>query len=426
MLIRRALERRFESVGSVDISQANGVLTLGFGGGPTNAGTNVSENTADSIPAVYACVRILAESISQAPLLLYRQLDAGGREEAIDHPLYSILRWLPNPELTAIDLRETLARWLFLWGNAYAEIIRDGQGRVKALWPLRSDSMEVLRDRASRRKRYRYAHPDGTSQTWDFDPERPPIHHWMINSRDGLCGRSPIRVLRESMGLTKAAEELGARYFGTGAQPGGILKTAGKLDPDRAKRMREDWERMHGSLDRAHRIAVFEQGLEFQAITVPPDDAQFIETRKFQDTQIAGIYGVPPQWIGAEGSNNWGAGVESQKNGFITFTLGSPFEKIQQASKRDLLGRKDFERYVIEFDQTELRKGSFESRMKGYSTALNWHINTVNEVREIEGWNPLAGGDQPMPPLSTSSEGSSKDSTSDAGNAVGTEGGANV
>jgi HK97 family phage portal protein len=239
----------------------------------------------------------------------------------------------------------------------------------------------------------------------------------MINSLDGVDGRSPVRVLRESMGLTKAAEELGARYFGTGAQPGGILKTAGKLDPERAKRMREDWERMHGSLDRAHRIAVFEQGLEFQPITIPPDDAQFLQTRKFQDSQIAGIYGVPPQWIGAEGQNNWGAGVESQKNGFITFTLGPPFTKIQQASKRDFLGRKDFERYDAEFDTTELRKGDFASRMQGYAAALNWHINTVNEIREIEGWNPLPNGDQPMPPLSTSSEGSSKQSTKDAGGA---------
>jgi HK97 family phage portal protein len=420
MLIRRALESRMPTtVGPVDISQANGVLTLGFGGGPTAAGVSVSEGTVDGIPAAYTCIRILSDAISQAPPLLYRRLKAGGREEAVDHPLYSTLTSLVNPELTAADWRDVMARSLFGWGDAYSEIVRNGQGEVVGLWPLYAGSMQVDRDPATLRKRYHYIRPDGTPKTWLFDAERPPIHHWMINSLDGMHGRSPVRILRESLGLTKAAEEYGARYFGSGSHPGGLLTTDGKLDKESALRMREDWERLHSGIDRSHRVAVFEQGLKFQALSVNPDDAQFLETRQFQDLQMAGVFGVPAFMINATSASNWGTGIESQKNALVSLTMQPYYEKIQQAMQRDFLGRKSFETYSIECDTTKLLMGDYSSRMTGHAVALNWQIKTLNEVREQEGYNPRPDGDKPQPPLSTSSDGNAKQSTPDGGNAVG-------
>jgi HK97 family phage portal protein len=420
MIFRRALESRMPSfAGPVDISQADGVLKLGFGGGPTLAGSEVNECTVDGIPAVYTCIRILADAISQSAPLLYRSLGKRGREEAADHPLYSTLRYLPNPEMTGADWLDVMARSMFGWGNAYSEVVRDSQGQAVALWPLFPGAMAVDRDPATRRKRYQYTHADGRVQTWFYDANRPPIHQWMINSLDGMTGRAPVRMLRESMGLTKAAEEFGARYFGGGAHPGGLLTTAGKLDPDRAKRMRDDWERLHSGLDRAHRVAVLEQGLTFEQVSIDPNDAQFLETRQFQDLQMAGVFGIPAFMINAASASNWGTGIESQKNALVSLTLRPYFEKIQQAMKRDLLGRRDFETYSIEFDLTPLLRGDYAQRMTGHATALNWGINTLNEVRELEGWNPVKGGDQPVPPLSTSSAGSSKDSTPDGGNAAG-------
>lgn len=408
------------TTGPVDISQANGVLSLGFGGGATLGGVSVNERTVDGIPAAYTCIRILSDAISQAPPLMYRSLRGGGRVEAVDHPLYATLRYLVNPEMTAADWRDVMARSLFGWGEAFSEIVRDGTGQVVALWPLYAGGMEIDRDPSTLRKRYRYTRADGTIKTWYFDAERPPIHHWMINSLDGIRGRSPVRILRESFGLTKAAEEMGARFFGSGSHPGGLLTTDGKLTPESAQRMREDWERLHTGIDRAHRVAVFEQGLKFQPLSINPDDAQFLETRQFQDLQIAGVFGVPAFMINAASASNWGTGIESQKNALVSLTMQPYYEKIQQAMQRDFFGRKNFETYSVEFDTAKLLMGDYSTRMTGHATALNWQIKSVNEVRELEGYNPRSGGDGPMPPLSTSSDGSSKQSTPDGGNAEGT------
>jgi HK97 family phage portal protein len=277
--------------------------------------------------------------------------------------------------------------------------------------------MEVDRDPSTLRKRYQYTRADGSVKTWFFDAERPPIHHWMINSLDGMRGRSPVRVLRESFGLTRAAEEFGARYFGSGSQPSGFLTTDGKLSPESAKRMRDDWERLHSGLSRSHKIAVFDQGLKFLPMSISPNDSQFLETRQFQDTQIAGVFGVPAFLINAATASNWGTGIESQKNALVSLTFQPYFERIQPAMARDFFGRRDFEAYGIEFDATRLLFGDYATRMGGHAAALNWGIKTLNEVRDEEGYNPVAWGDKPVAPLSTGSAGSSKQSTPDGGQA---------
>lgn len=410
VILRRALEARVETISGIDISQADGVLRLGFAGTPTVSGATVSESTVDGIPAAYTCIRILADGISQSLPLLYRRLDGGGREEARDHPLYATLKHLINPELTAADWRDVMARSLLGWGNAYAEIVRDSQGRVAALWPLHPGSMTVDRVPGSGRKRWTYTRSDGTMQTWLFDAERPPVHHWMINSLDGLVGRSPVRVLRESLGLTKAAEEFGARFFGKGAHPSGILTTDQRLTPDAAKTMRDQWERLHSGLERTHRTAVMSNGLKFQPLSIPNDDAQFLETRQFQDLQIAGVFGVPAFMINATSASNWGTGIESQKNALVSLTLQPYFVKIQDAMARDFFGRRDFTRYEVEFDTTPLLRGDYATRMTGHASALNWGIKVLNEVRDEEGYNPVAWGDKPLPPLTTSSTGNPRGS----------------
>lgn len=406
MITRRAIESRMPTtLSGVDISQADGVLRLGFGGAPTLAGTSVSERTIDGIPAVYTCIRILADAVAQSHPLLYRTVASGGRQEASWHELYTCLKYLANGETTASEWRDAMMRSLLGWGNAYSQISRRPDGQVVALWLLSPAAMQVDRAPATMRKRYRYTQPDGSVTTWYHDDNRPPIHHWQINSLDGLAGRSPVSILRESLGLTKAAEEFGARYFGGGSQPGGILTTDSKLDPERARRMRDDWERLHSGIERAHRVAVFEQGLKFQAVSIPPDDAQFLETRQFQDLQIAAMFGVPAFMINANAASNWGTGIESQKNALVSLTLRPYLERIQQAMQRDFLGAKDFNTYSIEFDTTGLLRGDYQSRMQGHSVALNWGINTLNEIRDLEGWNPVPWGNEPVPPLSTSSVG---------------------
>lgn len=416
MILRRALEARMPTMLSgVNVSQADGVLRLGFSGGLTTSGVTVEESTAEAIPVVYGCVRILSDHIARSPLLMYRMLASGGREEASEHPLYLVLTSLANPEQTAFDFRAAMMRWLLLWGNAYAEVYRDVSGQVQALWPLRADRMSVERSTATQALTYRYHLDDGTDRVWRYDEKRPPIHHWRINTQDGINGRSPVRLLREAMGLTKAAEEFGSRYFGGGAQPGGVLTTDGKLDEPRAKRMREDWERLHNGIDRSHRIAVLEQGLKFQPMSVPPNDAQFLETRAFQRKDICGAFGVPEFMLDSSAQTAWGSGIESIRNGFVNSTLQPYFDAIQQWSQKDLLGKVEFNRYRFEFDTSRLIRGDEPTRMTAHATALNWRIKTLNEVRDEEGFNPVDGGDVPQPPLSTSSAGSSQQSVPGAG-----------
>lgn len=400
-LLRRALEGRAVIGGSFDIAEYASGLKVLFGGGSTAAGVSVTEETAEQLSAVYACVGLVADSVAQVPC---KVVDASTKEAATSHDLYALLHDLPNPEMTAFDLRQTMMRWLLLWGNAYAQVRRDGAGRIVALWPLRSDRMTVDRvlTASGATLRYTYKLDGQADQVWWFNGDRPPIHHWRINALDGINGRSPIRLLRESLGLTKAAEQFGARWFGSGSRPSGVLQTDQKLSPENAKRMRDDWERLHAGIEQSHRVAVFEQGLKWQAITVPPEDAQFLETRNFQVEEIARIYRVPPYAIGhTKNSTSWGTGIESQKNGLITFTLLPYFAQIQQATKRDLMGRREFEAYDVVFVLNALQRGDLAARMTAYTQGLNARIFTVNEVRDLEDLPPVAGGDQPMPFLST-------------------------
>lgn len=400
-LLRRSAESRMPMFGGeYDIAQYSSGLKLLFGGGPTAAGVSVQPETAEGLVAVYACVGFIADQIAQVRTQL---VDVDTKAPVRSHPLYSVLHDLPNPEMTAFDIKQVMTRWYLLWGAAYAEVVRDSSGRVVALWPLRSDRMTVQRDAAGQLI-YRYRVDDGTEIAYPWNADRPPIHRWLMNSLDGVTGRSPIRMLRESLGLTKAAEEFGARWFGGGSRPSGILSSDQKLTPDAAKRMREDWERLHQGADAAHRVAVMEQGLKFQPITIPPEDAQFLETRTFQLEEAARIYRIPPYALGhTKNSTSWGTGIESQKNGLITFTLDPHFENISEACKRDLLGRREFERYDIAHDTTRLQRGDLATRMSAYTTGLNWRVYTLNQVKAMEGLPAVDGGDQPMPPLSTMS-----------------------
>ena len=399
-LLRRALEARFPVfTGDLSVAQYSSGLQLLFGGGPTKAGAEVSESTAESLGAVYACVGFLTDQIAQVRCSL---VDVKTKDPILAHPLYAVLHDLPNAEMTAFDLRQVMTRWMLLWGDAYAQVVRNTSGQVVALWPLRSDQMTVDRDPRTNQKRYTYRTSDGSVQTFLFNADRPPIHHWMINSLDGITGRSPIRLLRESLGLTKAAEEFGARWFGSGSKPSGVLTTESKLTPESAKRMRDDWERLHQGMDQAHRVAVLEQGVKFQPITVPPEDAQFLETRNLQIEEVARIYRIPPYAIGhTKNSTSWGSGIESQKNGLVTFTIRPHLEQISQASKRDLLGIREFENYDIAHDTTDLQRGDLPTRMGAYSTGLNARVYTVNEVRTFENLPALPEGDAAMPFLST-------------------------
>lgn len=374
-----------------------------LGGRPLAAGTRVSESTAEGIPAVFACVSFLSETIAQTPLKLMRRTERG-RVPDESHALYTLLHDLPNPEMTAFDFRSTMMRWLTLWGNAYAEIVRDSQGRIVSLWPLRSDRMTLGRDRLNRLV-YRYEGPNGQPITYTFDAGRPPILHLRIHALDGIQGRSPIRVLRESLGLTLAASEYGARFFAGDGSVRGVLQTSGTLSPAAKQNLRESWTALYGGVQGKHRIAILEQDLKYQAIGVPPEDAQFLQTRKFQLQEAARIYRVPLHLIGdlERSTNN---NIEHQGIEVVKFTLMPYFVSWEQAIKRDLLTTKSFNTHDAVFVVNALVRGDMLSRFQAYAVARQWGWLSVNDVLSLEDAPTIDNGDRYLEPMNMVEAGS--------------------
>lgn len=262
-----------------------------LGGGKSNTGVSVTEDTAMRSTAVFACVKILAETVASLPLPVYRRLEGGGKERTTRHYLYPILHDLPNPEMTSFELREVLQGHLALRGNAYCYIARDRLGRVVELWPLPPQHMSIRR--VGDLLQYTLQQSDGMRI---FKPDE--IWHIRAFSRDGVVGLSPIAQAREAIGLALATEEFGARFFGSGTNVGGVAKHPGKLSEQGSKNLRESINETYGGLGRSHRVMLLEEGMDFDKVGIPPEDAQFLETRKFQLNEIARIYRIPPHMIG--------------------------------------------------------------------------------------------------------------------------------
>ena len=257
--------------------------------GTSSSGKAVNEKTALQTTAVYACVRILAETIASLPFHTYRYT-LNGKEKAIEHPIYYLLHSEPNPEMTSFVFRETLMSHLLLWGNAYAQIIRDGRGRVLGLYPLLPNKVIVNRNQHGELV-YQYEKEGQTYFLRSYE-----VLHIPGLGFDGIIGYSPIDMAKNAVGMAIATEEYGAKFFANGANPGGVLEHPGVVkDP---ARIRESWNAVYQGSSNAHRVAVLEEGMKFQSIGIPLEQAQFLETRKFQINEIARIFRIPPHMIG--------------------------------------------------------------------------------------------------------------------------------
>ena len=362
-------------------------------GASTGAGVSVSEESSLRYSAVFACVRVLSETVAQLPLHVYQRLPQG-KERASNYPLYRLLHDEPNPLMTSFEFREALQGHLALWGNAYCEIEYNGAGRVVALWPLRPDMMQEVRRNADDTLSYLYQLPDGKQVLL------PGWQVWHIRglSPDGITGYSPIGLARQAIGLGLAAEEFGARFFGNDARPGGVLQHPGVLGDDAAQRLARSWESRHGGLARSHRVAILEEGMTYQQIGVPPEDAQFLETRKFQRSEIAGLFRVPPHLIGdlerATFSN-----IEHQSIQFVEYTMMPWLVRWEQAINLRLIPPKEQKKYYAEFLVDGLKRGDLGSRYTAYAVARQNGWMSANDIRELENMNPVDGGDVYLVPL---------------------------
>ena len=363
--------------------------------GPTAAGKSVNERSAMQLTAVYACVRILAEGIAGLPLHLYKCGKNGSREKVVDHPLYFLLHDEPNPEMTSFVFRETLMTHLLLWGNAYAQIIRDGRGVVVALYPLMPDRMRVDRDENGQIY-YRYQLRADESHlekpgTVDLSPK--DVLHIPALGFDGLVRYSPIAMARNSIGMAIACEDFGASFFRNGAAPSGVLEHPGVLK--NPEKLRDAWEAQYGGSRNSGRVAVLEEGMKFNPIAIPPEQAQFLETRKFQVDEIARIFHVPPHMIGDLERSTF-SNIEQQSLEFVKYTLNPWVCRWEQALTRSLLSPKEKREYSIKFNVDGLLRGDYQSRMNGYAVGRQNGWMSANDIRELENMDKISeeqGGD---------------------------------
>ncbi|MDW7658131.1 MAG: phage portal protein [Bacillota bacterium] len=356
--------------------------TYSFFFGSTSSGKAVNERTALQTTAVYACVRILAETIASLPLHTYRYTDRG-KEKALDHPLYYLLHNEPNSEMTSFVFRETLMSHLLLWGNAYAQIIRDGRGQVLALYPLLPDKMTVDRTNGGEII-YQYRTDRGV-----YSLRREEVLHIPGLGFDGLIGYSPIAMAKNAIGMAIATEEYGASFFANGANPGGVLEHPGVVkDP---KRVRESWNAVYQGSSNAHRVAVLEEGMKFQAIGIPPEQAQFLETRKFQINEIARVFRIPPHML-ADLEKSSFSNIEQQSLEFVKYTLDPWVIRWEMSIQKALFSTAEKQQYFVRFNLDGLLRGDYASRMTGYATGRQNGWLSSNDIRELENMNPIPAG----------------------------------
>lgn len=361
--------------------------------GNSSSNKLVSERSAMQVAAVYACVRVLAEAVAQLPLHLYRYTGEGSKEKAADHPLYFLLHDEPNPEMSSFVFRETLMTHILLWGNAYAQIIRNGKGEVVALYPLMPNRMRVDRDEHGRLY-YEYTLSDDDAPQVKKTILKPSeVLHIPGLGYDGLVGYSPIAVAKNAVGLTIATEEYGAKFFANGATPGGILEYPGTVkDPDK---VREAWNKGFGGSGNSNKIAVLEEGMKYTPISINPDEAQFLDTRKFQIDEIARIFRVPPHLIGDLEHSTF-SNIEQQSLEFVTYSLQPWLVRWEQGIHRVLLNENEQKDYFVKFNVDGLLRGDYQSRMNGYATARQNGWMSANDIRELENLDRIPekdGGD---------------------------------
>jgi len=340
-------------------------------------------------------VRILAEAVAGLPLHLYRYNEEGGKEKAIDHPLYLLLHDEPNPEMSSFVFRETLMTHLLLWGNAYAQIIRNGKNEVVALYPLMPNKMSVERDEKGQLYYSYYRGTDEAIRDKEHTVILKPsdVLHVPGLGFDGLVGYSPIAMAKNAIGMAIACEEYGAKFFANGAAPGGVLEHPGTIkDP---ARVRESWQHTFGGSGNANKIAVLEEGMKYTPIGISPEQAQFLETRKFQINEIARIFRVPPHMVGDLEKSSF-SNIEQQSLEFVKYTLDPWVVRWEQSIMRALLSQEEKRRYFVKFNLEGLLRGDYQSRMNGYAIGRQNGWMSANDIRELENLDRIPeedGGD---------------------------------
>jgi HK97 family phage portal protein len=361
------------------------------GSSGTASGASVTADSAMRVSAVFACVRVLAESVASLPCHLHKRTPDDGKERASGNSLYPVLKTRPNRFQTAFQFWEMAVAHAALRGNGYAEIVTAPNGRIELI-PRHPDRITPFWA-PDGLPAYHYAPLNGPSRTILFGE----MFHLAGLSDDGLSGLSPVRLHRESIGLAMATEEHGARLFSNGANPGGVLEHPGILTDEAYKRLKESWSERHAGLSNAHKPAILEEGLKWTALGMSNEDAQFLETRKYQVTDIARIFRVPPHMVNDLDRATF-SNIEQQSIDFVVNTLRPWLVRIEQAISRDLILPSQQADYFAEFLIDGLMRGDIQSRYRAYATGRQWGWLSANDIRRLENQNPIENGDVYLSP----------------------------
>jgi HK97 family phage portal protein len=376
----------------VSLARPDSWLFEAFGAQPTAVGISVNERSALKATAVYASVRILAETVASLPCEIFRRDGVNGKEVDTTHPLYDLLHDCPNEEQSAFTFWETMQGSIALWGNAYAERELNGKGETIGLWPIAPDRVNPKRVNGARV--YEIGLSAGGGVTLDSDH----IFHVPGMGFDGLIGYSPIYLLRQAIGLSLATEEFGARFFGNGSRPGGVLEHPKTMSPEAAKRLKQSFEEAQSGLTNAQRVLLLEEGTVWKPMSIPPDDAQFLETRKFQVSEIARIFRVPPHML-ADLERATFSNIEQQSLEFVLHSIRPWLKRWEQSIAHQLMAPDERAIFFAKFQYNELLRGDQAARGEYYTKMLQTGALSPNEIRAEEGMNPIPDGDKRFVPL---------------------------
>jgi HK97 family phage portal protein len=358
----------------------------------STSGVTVTETTAMTLTTVYSCIDLLSSTIASLPLNVYQRTKSG-KDRAIGHSLYPILHDRVSKYMTSYAWRQAAVSHLLSWGNSYSEIIYDGAGRVDSLLLLRPDKMQVwLNEDLS--LTYIYSLPNG--QTVKLPDYR--VLHLHGLSFNGIIGYSPIDQARETLGLAMATQQYGSHFFANGASPSTVLTLAGIVGPERAQDISATWDATHKGLDNASRTAVLEGGAGITVIGIPPENAQFLESRKFSREEIASIFRVPPHLVGDLDHSTF-SNIENLAIQYVTYTVRPWVVNIEQELVV-LFDKRDRQSYFAEFVLDGLLRGDTASRNAAHALARQWGYMSVNEIRAMENLNSIGPqGDRFLEPL---------------------------
>ncbi len=390
-IVDKIFKRNIVENETANTTSLNSFLINLFGADNTDAGENITSETAIKTSTVYACIKILSNHIAMLPCQLYQLDKTGKRVRDKKHKVSKLLENRPNPYMTPFEFKQTMESHRQLYGNAYAEIEWGKDGYPKNLWILNPTKTKVVRDLKSYKIWITTVTPDGTNVKIPYSN----IIHLKGLSINGLTGVSPIEVARQTIGVQVASEKYLGKFYNNGTTAKGILKIPTQLNKEAKDKVRTEWENYSKGLNNAHRVAILDAGIDYQAIGMTQADAQFIETQKFTVSEIAKIFNVPPHMIGELDRATFN-NIEQQSMEFVRDTLTPLLVSWEQILQYQLLSNSDINErgYYIKFNLNSILRGDSNSRATYYEKMIQLGVYSINEVRDLEEKDSIENGDK--------------------------------